>query len=312
MLQNELDFESIKTRVKISDVLSQYTHTPNKRRYRVACPIHNGDGPNLSVDDDLGLFHCFTCGKGGDVIALYAELENISIGEAARKLAQDFQVETKPVANFRNIVKQVESYKAVGTEQQQVALPSSRPLHGYRKLSPEAIKHFDLRLTDEGVLIPLKDVNGRLIGWSLRQINKQPKYLNSTDLKKTEILYGLYENLEEIKAKKEVILVEGQFDAIRVWDAGYRNVVSSMGATLSPEQARLLMPLVSKIIVLYDGDEAGRGKPTFDKEKGKIVFAGGARGIVQKFSGLFRIEIKDLPDGTDPDTADLGAIFSET
>ena len=296
MLQNnEIDFDSIKARISISDVLGKYTHVPNRRRYRIPCVLHNGDGPNLSVDDDKGLFHCFTCGQGGDVVALYAALENLTIGEAARRLSQDYQIESKPIANFRRVVKDLEEYKQKETEQPTVDLPICRPLQGYRRYSQEAIKHFDLRLVDDGVLLPLKDREGRLVGYSIRQINRLPKYKNHPyGLKKAELLYGLFENQQAIKETKTVILTEGQFDTVRVWDAGYRNVASSMGAGLSPEQARLLMPLVSTIIVLYDGDKTGREKAVELKET---------------FGSLFKIEIKDLPDGTDPDTADLRAIL---
>jgi DNA primase len=70
--------------------------------------------------------------------------------------------------------------------------------------------------------------------------------------------------------------------------------VATMGSSLSPSQARLLMPLVSTIIVLYDGDETGRK---------------GADEIKKRYSSLFKIEIKQLPDGTDPDTVNLGAIL---
>jgi DNA primase len=295
-MQNDIDFEAIKARVSISDVLSHYTSVPNRRKYRIACLLHNGDGPNLSVDDDKGLFHCFTCGQGGDCIALYAALENLSNAEAARILAQDYKIESRASSNLRGLVRSLKQYKIAGLELPGVLLPVSKPLTGYRRYSPEAIKHFDLRLTDDGVLIPFHDEKGRLVGYATRQINRKPKYLNSTGLSKADILYGLFLNQTVIREANEVILVEGQFDCIRVWDAGFKNVAATMGSSLSPSQARLLMPLVSKIVVLYDGDDAGRK---------------GADEIKRKYSSLFKIQIKTLPDGIDPDTASLKDILND-
>jgi DNA primase len=295
VMQNEIDFEGIKSRVSISDILAHYANVPNRVRYRIACPIHNGDGLNFSVDDDLGLYHCFTCGAAGDCISLYAALENLSNADAARKLSQDYQIEMKSPMVLRKTVRDLKNYQESQTELPTVTLPESRQLNGYRKYTQDAIKHFDLRLTDQGVLLPFRDMEGRIVGYSIRQINRQPKYLNSEGLRKADILFGLFENQADIRTANQVILVEGQFDCVRVWDAGYRNVAATMGSSLTSSQARLLMPLISTIVVLYDGDNAGRS---------------GAEEIKKRYSSLFKIEIKQLPEGIDPDTANLGAILT--
>lgn len=286
-----IDFQAIKSSVKISDILSRYTRVPHRRKYRIQCPIHGGtDDLNFAVDEDRGLWNCFSHCGGGDLISLYAKLENISNIEAAKKLMEEFQVRPKYTApSFRTIINETKLWSPPQT-QALINLPDNRPLSGYRGYSKEAIQHYDLRLVDTGVCIPIRDINGRCVGYAIRQINIHPKYLNSTNLRKSEILYGLFENEKEIREKKEAIICEGQFSAIRCWDKGYRNVVATMGASMSPVQAHLLAPFVSKVVVLYDGDDAGRE---------------GAIKIKESYSTLFKVEVKDLPEGKDPDTADL-------
>jgi DNA primase len=55
-----------------------------------------------------------------------------------------------------------------------------------------------------------------------------------------------------------VIVVEGFFDCMKVHQAGYGNVVALMGASLSERQSELLDTYFQKLVVMLDGDEAGR------------------------------------------------------
>jgi len=57
---------------------------------------------------------------------------------------------------------------------------------------------------------------------------------------------------------QELIVVEGFFDCIRVHQAGFSNVVALMGCTMSSEQAKRLCAACSRVVLLLDGDPAGR------------------------------------------------------
>lgn len=296
-MTTKIDFEAIKASVSISDVLSRYTRTFPKRKYRIRCPIHGGtDDYNFAVDDELGLWNCFSHCGGGDVISLFAKLENISNLEAAKRMTEAFRINpgfTSP--SFRSMVNEVKLWTP-SEPQEEIVLPDNRPLNGYRGYSTEAIRHFDLRLVNTGVLIPIRDGDGRCVGYAVRQVTLQPKYLNSTNLRKNELLYGWFENKNDIIEKKKVIVCEGQFSAIRCWDKGFRNVVATMGAGMSPNQVHLIVPYINRVVVLYDGDSKGREA---------------ASKIKENFSTLFEVEIVDLPDGTDPDTvADLNQFLN--
>ena len=106
---------------------------------------------------------------------------------------------------------------------------------------------------------------------------------------KRKILYGI-NNLKTLKRDGElnyVIMVEGYMDAISVYNAGFKNVVASMGTSLTVEQARLLKRYAGTVLISYDGDGAGQKATVRGLE------------ILQK-EGL-EVRVVNLPDGRDPD-----------
>src|SRR5690348_18472836 len=84
-----LDYEVIKSRTPIREVLSRYgvLFPDGRDHFRVACPVHPGQDRNMSVDGRRGLVHCFVCGASGSVIDLVAGLEGIPTQEAAATLS---------------------------------------------------------------------------------------------------------------------------------------------------------------------------------------------------------------------------------
>ncbi len=87
-----------------------------------------------------------------------------------------------------------------------------------------------------------------------------PKYLNSPDslvFQKSRQLFGLFQASKHIREKKEVIVVEGFFDAIALSEAGFMNVVATCGTALTEEHLKQIGRLKAKILLLFDTDKAG-------------------------------------------------------
>lgn len=289
---DSVDFEAIKRDIRISQVLASYTRVPQRDKYRIPCVLHGGEDRNFVVDEDRGLFHCFVCGAAGDVVVLLAKLEGISNVAAGRLLASEYGIRGAERTSFNSVWNETRKWERKQV-MQTIELPPSQPLNEYRQLSKTAIDHFGLRQVSTGVLIPFREVDGRVVGYAIRQTDRQPKYLNSEGFRKADFLYGLFENQQYIAATKAVILCEGQFSVIRVWSFGYKNVVATLGASLAPSQAQILGHWVNKITVLYDGDGAGRA---------------GAAKAREMYSSIFNINIVNLPEGEDPDGTDLGIL----
>ena len=112
------------------------------------------------------------------------------------------------------------------------------------------------------IMFPLWDLNGNVVGFSGRIYDDSDtsKYVNTMEtevFKKGNLLYN-YHNAKEIARKeKEIIVVEGFMDVIRLYTIGVKNVVATMGTAITNNQANLIRKLSPNIILMFDGDSAG-------------------------------------------------------
>ena len=112
------------------------------------------------------------------------------------------------------------------------------------------------------ITFPIANDKGDVVAFSARIFNGEEtsKYINSREniiFKKGNILFNYDKCKNECNKTKEVILVEGQMDAIRVYSNGVKNVCASMGTALTKDHIALLKRLNSKVILCMDNDEAG-------------------------------------------------------
>ena len=111
------------------------------------------------------------------------------------------------------------------------------------------------------VIIPISDEKGVFVGLGGRGMHdEQPKYLNSPQTElfdKGRTLYGLKLAGAEARASETVVVVEGYMDVIGPWDAGFRNLVATMGTSLTEAHAALLKRYASRIVLAMDADSAG-------------------------------------------------------
>jgi len=81
--------EEIKNSIRLSEVVGKNLSLKrrDKSNYVALCPFHKEKTPSFNVSDDKGFFHCFGCGKNGDIFTYVMEMENISFIDALKKLA---------------------------------------------------------------------------------------------------------------------------------------------------------------------------------------------------------------------------------
>lgn len=144
------------------------------------------------------------------------------------------------------------------------------------------------------LIIPVIDQFNNVVAFDGRRIDdvKEQKYINTREtavFSKGKTLFNI-NNLKKVKNEKgltDVIIVEGHLDVVTVSQAGFPNVVASMGTSLTKDQARMLKRYTEKVYISYDGDFAGQ-KAT-------------VRGLeILRDEGL-EVKIVSLPDGKDPD-----------
>jgi len=151
------------------------------------------------------------------------------------------------------------------------------------------------------LMFPIADVHGKVVAFSGRALDPAPsmeeqkeppaKYLNSPENQlyhKGEVLYGLHEGRVEIRREDATVLCEGNFDLVALHQAGFQNAVAPMGTAFTEAHARLIKRFAQKVVLLFDGDKAGR----------KAVRE--AYTVVSK-AGL-EAHVVTLPQGADPDS----------
>jgi DNA primase len=135
------------------------------------------------------------------------------------------------------------------------------------------------------VVIPIHNPRGELVAYAGRAVNgERPKYRLPAGFRKGLELYNVHR--AAATRSERVIVVEGYFDCLRVHQAGYRCVVGLMGCVLSEAQEKLLVEGFPTVLLMLDGDQAGR-------EASRVIAA--------RLSNKCSVGVVRLPDGAQPD-----------
>jgi DNA primase len=155
----------------------------------------------------------------------------------------------------------------------------------------------------ERVIFPIRDANGSPVGLGGRLLQGEgPKYLNSpaTPLfDKSRTLYLVDKAKGPIRKSGQAVIVEGYTDALMAHQAGFDNVVASLGTALTPGQVALLTRYAKKIALAYDVDAAGEKAGTFGATALEALI--GQLAAADTGVELDEVRVVRLPDGKDPD-----------
>jgi DNA primase len=155
------------------------------------------------------------------------------------------------------------------------------------------------------VIFPIRDQNGHAVGLGGRLLEGEgPKYLNSpaTPLfDKSRTLYLIDRAKGPIRASGQAVIVEGYTDALMAHQAGFENVVASLGTALTPGQVALLTRYARRIALAYDVDPAGERAGTLGVQSLAALI--GQLQAMPEEAGvkLEDVRVVSLPTGKDPD-----------
>lgn len=113
------------------------------------------------------------------------------------------------------------------------------------------------------IIFPLYNLTGQVVGFSGRIYNgeDESKYINSKEsviFKKGTLLYNYHRAASYARDKREIIVVEGFMDVIRLYTIGIKNVVATMGTAITKDHAELIKKLSKNVVLCFDGDKAGK------------------------------------------------------
>ena len=278
------------------EVLTSLSKSGNGDRLSGACPIHGGTNKtHFRVSVSKNCWNCFgTCRSGGNVIDFVAKKENIGFREAALLIGEWFpEVENNGFKQRDQIPKSCiaeDAPRSRSAERRREGLPQeaesetpNKPLgfalqhldsgHPYlseRRLSVAAIAEFGLGYCQKGsmtgrIVIPIHNLEGQLVAYAGRwpgtpSDKDTPKYKLPPGFRKAREIFNAHRAFAESDASP-LVIVEGFFACIALWQHGIRRVVALMGSSLSPHQEKLIAAAInsqSRIILMLDEDDAGK------------------------------------------------------
>ena len=159
------------------------------------------------------------------------------------------------------------------------------------------------------LMIPIRDAEGRLAGFGGRSLDdSEPKYLNSPQSEvfdKSRLLYAMDRARDDVR-KEGAVIVEGYMDAIAAHQAGYQNVVASMGTALTEPQVNTIRRLTDRVTMALDQDTAGQQATLRSLEsswriyQSQVAGRSGNTAMLQQHQNP-EIRIAAMPPGQDPD-----------
>lgn len=267
----------------VLEILQKHGHTykVSGRDYLIKClnPEHSDSNPSFRIDKVTGAAHCFACGYKTNIFRYYGVFTNnvpIRIAKLKDKLAQV-------------------SISMHGVPLPDGATPYLRPFRG---ISVKTLKQFEafythkLEKLSDRIIFPIKDITGKTRVYVGRHVlsNADPKYINYPASVEMPVFPPRLEG-----TSASLVLVEGIFDFLNLYDKGMRNVVCTFGTnTLHKDTKQKMLPFkaqgITHIFLMFDGDTAGNKAADILKP------------ILEDLE--FIVEIIKLPEDTDPGSMD--------
>jgi DNA primase len=233
--------------LKVVDLLEErrIEFKSSGRDYLVKCinPEHDDKHPSMRIDNITGIFNCFSCGFKGNIFKTFGA-----------------------PSNFLDIKRQRLSDAIEEKRSSSVGLPFPKghtPYIGnWRNIRPDTYKHFDAFLHHETqfvgrVVFPIRDITGKVVAFNGRHmtLSEKLKYM----IYPPQAKLPLYPSkVKPIKGK--VILVEGIFDMINLFDKGLSNVICCFGTNnVDMDKLSILkMQDIMGVDIIFDGDDPGQ------------------------------------------------------
>lgn len=260
-------------------------HIVNHGDY-ITCANRDGDNKNaivLYLNENLNVInYTRTLSKtkrATDLVDLVMFAENLTFPEALKFICSCvgidyYENDIEDLPESVNIIKMLEGLKTnVAIDDNTPLKPISKKVLSYYvscgnilfeqdNISLETQQEFGLGYdpASNRITIPLYDSLGNLVGVKGRLFKSSltdcdpPKYMFLAKCNKSKLLYGYYENKEYIKNSTSVYVVESEKAVQQCASYGYRNVVATMGKTISKAQVELLFRLEKHIILALDQD----------------------------------------------------------
>ncbi|WP_102128289.1 DNA primase [Deinococcus planocerae] len=325
--------EDVRSRLNIAEVVGEYVRLSpaGKGRLKGLCPFHKEKSPSFQVDTEQGYFYCFGCKAGGDLFSFVQRAENLSFGDALRKLAEKagVQVEAKYGERGNRDLYEVNAF-ALGYFREHLGGPALDYLRR-RGLSDATTEAFELGYAPEGwdgllgrarsrglserqlleaglltenpesgrvydrfrgrVMFPIRDHLGRLVGFGGRVLDDSKPKYLNTP--ETEVFKKgeLLYGLDKARAG-----LSGGAELVVV--EGYMDVIAMHQHGFTGAVASLGTALTAEHATLLERLGATRLTLMFDRDEAGLRAT--LAGLDQVLGAKFRVRATSVPSGKDP------------
>ncbi len=279
--------------------------------YIAYCVFHRNDNtPSLSISKKDGRFICFNpaCGATGDLLRLVKVTQQLNDFEALRFMLSNSPSESDIFdEQIQNELRVEDDFKVFDPEIlgrladdlfTKHGAPGVEYMHG-RKFVDDTLRSFAVgySIKNKMITVPVYSHTSIPVGIVGRSIEGK-RFKNSPGLPGTRVFFNLQRAMRQ---SSTVIVVESAFDAMRVHQSGYPNVVASLGGYISPQKMGLLNRYFDRLIIATDADDAGRKladqlQSGFNRE---VLWAMESRGMIYPGGA------KDVGDLEDRQIGDL-------
>lgn len=281
---------------QIDDFLDNVIDTYNPNYWKggdklICCPVHGESNPSMGINAEKQVCHCFSCGFAGDFakLLIYSRPEDFGLDLSSKEqerrtefrayrkarefLALRYELEYREVGrralNVRryeqdtNIYLKEDEKRKVLSKFKLAPFKSGKETYSYffdRGFTKEDMIEYSIGrdLDNQTVTIPVfyedKTLAGVIGRYIAKNRKKNQRYKIYFDFERSSVLYPLDKSMP---VDDTVILVEGQFDVIRMHHVGYMNTYAIMTNQLSKKQAEWLYAHCSTVIYVGDNDERG-------------------------------------------------------
>lgn len=224
------------------------------------CPFHNNtESPAFEVDKIKGLYTCFNpgCGASGNLRMLLEKIKGYNTFKATRCIvlaAGERRPVTEMLDEIRNKPAEFVPFpeKPVARMASALWTPNNPGMvymkgRGFEELT---LSHFFVGYSDkqDSVIVPMHDPDGMLVGFVARTIEGKG-FKNTDNLPKSKTAWNFH---RAKRAGDTVIIVESTFDAMRIHQAGYPNVIALLGGSLSPWHIAQIDKHFNTVIIMTD------------------------------------------------------------
>lgn len=278
----------------------------DSKRFIVLCPFHDDHNPSAGIWKDSGYFRCFRCGVSTNLSRFLGATLGISDAQAYRLTRGEDDISLLEDNIRRQLHESDRQFKFFSKKSFHKVYPPLVPESDQwkyvvdRGINEDMIKRFDMRIGKKKyrnrIILPIYNPEGKLVSYVGRAIIPNIGRKTRKSRSPHQTFFGLFEIVVRFSRKPllfNIVVVEGEFDAIYLQQFGIAAVANMGTVEMGPEKIRLLRKYAKRVVLSYDGDTAGReAMYGTDKRPGQIV-------ELNRHVPTVSVE---LPDGVDPNT----------